>query len=109
MSSTQISPQVSATDRAGERAVWRTELSPVSFLRRAAEVHAEAPALVHGDRRFSYRKLGVRSRTELAARVAQEGLGADGTRTGRGRLLTSPPSDDAPTPWGGSTLEGAEP
>ena len=29
-----------------------------------------------------YRKLGVRSRTELAARVAHEGLGADGTRTG---------------------------
>jgi FixJ family two-component response regulator len=28
-----------------------------------------------------YRKLGVRSRTELAARVAQEGLGEDVART----------------------------
>ncbi len=74
MSSTQIAPRVSATERAGERAVWRTELSPVSFLRRAAEVHAEAPALVHGSRRFSYRELNERvSRLTSALR----GLGLD--------------------------------
>jgi fatty-acyl-CoA synthase len=59
MTSTQIAPQTQSIDRAGER-VWRTELSPVSFLRRAAEVHAEAPALVHGARRMSYRELNER-------------------------------------------------
>ena len=59
MTSTQIAPQTQRNDRAGER-VWRTELSPVSFLRRAAEVHADAPALVHGDRRMSYRELNER-------------------------------------------------
>ena len=45
--STQAAPRAQDSDRAGER-VWRTELSPVSFLRRAAEVHADATALVHG-------------------------------------------------------------
>ena len=59
MTSTQIAPQMQDSDRAGER-VWRTELSPVSFLRRAAEVHADAPALVHGARRQSYRELNER-------------------------------------------------
>ena len=52
--STLIAPQTLNGDRAGER-VWRTELSPVSFLRRAAEVHADAAAPVHGARRLSYR------------------------------------------------------
>jgi len=59
MTTTQIAPHSQASDRAGER-VWRTELSPVSFLRRASEVHADAPALVHGSRRLSYRELNER-------------------------------------------------
>ena len=59
MTLTQTAPQTQDGDRAGER-VWRTELSPVSFLRRAAEVHADAPALVHGVRRLSYRELNER-------------------------------------------------
>jgi fatty-acyl-CoA synthase len=46
-------------DHAGER-VWRTELSPVSFLTRAAEVYADATALVHGARRRSFRELHER-------------------------------------------------
>ncbi len=73
MTSTQIAPQTQDSDRAGER-VWRTELSPVSFLRRAAEVHADAPALVHGARRLSYRELN-----ERVARLtsALRGLGID--------------------------------
>jgi fatty-acyl-CoA synthase len=73
MTSTQIAPQTQDSDRAGER-VWRTELSPVSFLRRAAEVHADAPALVHGARRLSYRELNERV-TRLTS--ALRGLGID--------------------------------
>jgi fatty-acyl-CoA synthase len=73
MTSTQIAPQTQDSDRAGER-VWRTELSPVSFLRRAAEVHADAPALVHGVRRLSYRELNERV-TRLTS--ALRGLGVD--------------------------------
>jgi fatty-acyl-CoA synthase len=71
--STLIEPQTRTSDRGGER-VWRTELSPVSFLRRAAEVHADAPALVHGARRMSYRDLH-----ERVARLssALRGLGVD--------------------------------
>jgi acyl-CoA synthetase (AMP-forming)/AMP-acid ligase II len=56
---TQIAPRRLDAGRAVER-VWRTELSPVSFLRRAAEVHADATALVHGARRLTYRQLGER-------------------------------------------------
>ena len=73
MTYTQIAPQAQDSDRAGER-VWRTELSPVSFLRRAAEVHADAPALVHGARRWSYRELNERV-TRLTS--ALRGLGVD--------------------------------
>ena len=73
MTSTQIAPQTQNGDRAGER-VWRTELSPVSFLRRAAEVHADATALVHGARRWSYRELNERV-TRLTS--ALRGLGVD--------------------------------
>ena len=64
-------------DRAGE-CVWRTELSPVSFLRRAAEVHADAPALVHGARRLSYRELNERV-ARLASALRRLGVG-DGDR-----------------------------
>ena len=56
---TQAAPRARDNHRAGER-VWRTELSPVSFLVRAAEVHAGATALVHGGRRWSYRELHER-------------------------------------------------
>jgi fatty-acyl-CoA synthase len=59
MSLTQVAPEPRTADRDGER-VWRTELSPVSFLRRSAEVHADATAVVHGPRRLTYRELGER-------------------------------------------------
>ncbi len=73
MTSTQVAPRMTDGDRAGE-CVWRTELSPVSFLGRAAEVYADAPALVHGARRLSYREL-----SERVARLtsALRGLGVD--------------------------------
>ena len=56
---TQAAPRERLDGRAGVR-VWRTELSPVSFLVRATEVHAGATALVHGTRRHTYRELGER-------------------------------------------------
>ena len=37
-----------------EEKVYRTELSPVAFLRRNAYVHPNKTAVVHGERRYSY-------------------------------------------------------
>src|SRR2546423_10378049 len=36
---------------------YRTELSPISFLRRSASVFPDRTAVVHGDRRYTYRQL----------------------------------------------------
>jgi fatty-acyl-CoA synthase len=41
--------------------VFRSELNPVDFLRRAAYMYPDKVALVHGKRRYSYRELGDRS------------------------------------------------
>jgi non-ribosomal peptide synthetase component F len=73
VTSTLVAPQTRDGDQAVER-VWRTELSPVSFLVRAAEVHAGATAPVHGGRRCSYRELH-----ERVARLtsALRGLGVE--------------------------------
>ena len=40
--------------------VYRTELSPVSFLRRNAYVHPDKTAVVHGDRRYNYGEFAMR-------------------------------------------------
>jgi fatty-acyl-CoA synthase len=40
--------------------VYRTELSPVSFLRRSAYIFPDKVAVVHGDRRYTYRELELR-------------------------------------------------
>jgi fatty-acyl-CoA synthase len=42
------------------RKPYRTELTPLSFLRRSAAVFPERTAVVHDDRRYSYRKLEER-------------------------------------------------
>ena len=52
MASTQTAARARDVDQDDGPAVWRTELSPVSFLRRAAAVHADATAVVHGARRY---------------------------------------------------------
>ena len=39
---------------------YRTELSPVSFLRRSAYVYPDKVAVVHGERRITYRQLDER-------------------------------------------------
>src|SRR5206468_6271827 len=36
---------------------YRTELSPISFLRRSASVFPDRTAVVHGDRRYTYGQL----------------------------------------------------
>src|SRR4051812_14563726 len=42
--------------------VWRTELTPVDFLRRAAYVYGPKIGLVHGDgRRYTWAQIGERS------------------------------------------------
>jgi fatty-acyl-CoA synthase len=41
--------------------VFRTELDPVDLLRRAAYAYPEKVAVVHGERRVTYRELGERS------------------------------------------------
>jgi fatty-acyl-CoA synthase len=53
--------------------VSRTELTPSSFLRRAAIVLADRPAVVHGSRRISYRELGERS-NRLASALRGAGI-----------------------------------
>jgi fatty-acyl-CoA synthase len=48
-------------------------LTPVSFLPRAAEIHPERVAIIHGARRLSYRALYDRAR-QLASALARAGI-----------------------------------
>jgi fatty-acyl-CoA synthase len=56
--------------------VSRTELNPVSFLSRSAVVHPERVAVVHLDRRYTYRELGERV-NRLASALRRRGLEPD--------------------------------
>jgi fatty-acyl-CoA synthase len=60
--------------------VFRTELSPVSFLRRSAYAYPGKVAVVHGERRYTYRQLGERV-NRLASALIRDGL-APGDRVG---------------------------
>ncbi len=53
--------------------VYRTELTPVSFLRRSAYVFPNKVAVVHGDRRYTYREFEERV-NRLASRLRDAGL-----------------------------------
>src|SRR5437763_9653547 len=53
--------------------VFRTELNPVDFLRRAAYMYPEKVAVVDGERRYSYRRLAERS-GRLANALRSAGL-----------------------------------
>ena len=57
-------------------AVYQTELTPLSYLRRGAEVYPEKTAIVYGDRRYSYREFA-----EAAQQVARA-LRASGIQPG---------------------------
>ncbi|WP_420616169.1 acyl--CoA ligase family protein [Candidatus Palauibacter sp.] len=56
-----------------ERSPYRTELTPLEFLRRSAFVYPDKAAVVHGDRSYSYREFELRVR-RLAAGLLQAGL-----------------------------------
>ena len=54
--------------------VFRSELNPVDFLRRAAYMYPEKAAVIDGERRYSYRDLAERS-WRLANALRSAGLG----------------------------------
>src|ERR671933_1970179 len=56
----------------GEK-VYRSELTPVSFLRRSAYMFPDKTAVVYGDRRYTYRELEERV-NRLASRLRDAGL-----------------------------------
>jgi fatty-acyl-CoA synthase len=56
--------------------VYREELTPVSFLERSGEVHAERIAVVDGDRQWKYREWRNRSR-QMASALRRAGLQKD--------------------------------
>jgi fatty-acyl-CoA synthase len=63
--------------------MFRSELNPVDFLHRAAYMYPDKVAVVHGKRRYSYRKLAERS-WRLANALRSAGL-AKGTASPRWR------------------------
>jgi fatty-acyl-CoA synthase len=56
------------------RKVYRSELTPVSFLRRSAYVYPDKVAVVHGHRRYTYREFEERV-NRLASGLREAGLG----------------------------------
>ena len=64
--------------------VYRSELTPVDFLRRSARVYAHKIAVVHGTRRYTYAQF-----SERVARLAS-GLLAKGFTTGDRVAILSP-------------------
>lgn len=56
-----------------EEKVYRTELTPVSFLERSASIFPDKTAVVHGERRYTYRELAERV-NRLASRLRAIGL-----------------------------------
>jgi fatty-acyl-CoA synthase len=56
-----------------QRSVYRTELTPVSFLERSAHVFPDRLAVVHDARRYSYRQFGERV-NRLASSLRQAGM-----------------------------------
>ena len=56
-----------------EEKVYRTELTPVSFLERSASVFPEKTAIVHGDRHYTYREFAGRV-YRLASHLRESGL-----------------------------------
>ncbi|MCX6234953.1 MAG: acyl--CoA ligase family protein [Bacteroidetes bacterium] len=55
------------------KSVSRSELSPVSFLRRSAYVFPDKPAIIHGSRRYTYRQFAERV-NRLASHLRHGGL-----------------------------------
>ena len=53
-------------------------LTPIAFLSRSAAIYPERAAVIHGERRISYREFDARAR-RLAAALAARGIGAGDT------------------------------
>ena len=53
--------------------MYRTELTPVSFLRRSAYMFPEKVAIVHEDRRYTYQQFEERV-NRLSSRLRDAGL-----------------------------------
>lgn len=60
-------------DTAEVRRAHRTELNPLSFLKRSEFVYPDKVAVAHEDRRYTYRELGERVR-RLASALRDAGL-----------------------------------
>ena len=54
--------------------VYRTELTPLSFLERSSIVYADKTAIVDGDRRITYREM-ARETTRMADALEKSGIG----------------------------------
>ncbi|MCU1650743.1 MAG: long-chain-fatty-acid--CoA ligase, partial [Pseudonocardia sp.] len=54
-------------------AVYQTELTPLSYLRRSAEVYPDKTAIVYGDRRYSYTDF-AEAATQVARALRASGI-----------------------------------
>src|SRR5579884_2008672 len=73
MSQAPIATEAGSAASAKSGRVFRTELNPVDFLRRAAYLHPDKAAVVDGERRYSYAELAERS-WRLANALRSAGL-----------------------------------
>ena len=73
MTDSPISTEGASVPRAVASRVFRTEMNPVDFLRRAAYVYPEKIAVVDGERRYSHAQLAERS-WRLANALRSAGL-----------------------------------
>src|SRR5712692_2368380 len=62
----------------GRRDANYASLTPISFLRRAAAVYPNKPAVIHGERTFTYAEFSARCR-RLASALARRGIGTGDT------------------------------
>jgi fatty-acyl-CoA synthase len=62
----------------GRTAANVAPLTPIGFLPRAAAIHPDRVAVIHGDRRITYRELHARA-SRLAGALAKRGIGAGDT------------------------------
>jgi fatty-acyl-CoA synthase len=66
----RVSPYATGLDR---RVANYVPLTPISFLARSAAVYPDKPAVIHGERTFTYAEFAARSR-RLASALARRGI-----------------------------------
>ena len=67
-------PSVPGSGELGRNAANYVPLTPVDFLLRAASIYPAKPAVLHGDRTYTYAEFGARVR-RLASVLASRGIG----------------------------------